>query len=80
VSHLELSEAALFFPPETGFLCSPGCPGILVDQVSLELQRSTCLSLLSAGIKGVRHHWPSLYFLRQLSLTDPGTHWLGYTT
>jgi hypothetical protein len=28
-------------------VCSPGCPGT---------QKSTCLCLPSAGIKGVRHH------------------------
>jgi hypothetical protein len=36
-------------------LCSPGCPGThSVDQAGLG-QRSTCLCLPSAGIKGMRH-------------------------
>jgi hypothetical protein len=40
-------------------LCSPGCPGThFVDQAGLELrtQKSACLCLASAGIKGVHHH------------------------
>jgi hypothetical protein len=38
-------------------LCSPGCPGThFVDQAGLETQKSACLCLPSAGIKGVRHH------------------------
>jgi hypothetical protein len=38
-------------------LCSPGCPGShSVGQAGLELKRSTCLCLPSAGNKGVRHH------------------------
>jgi hypothetical protein len=38
-------------------LCSPGCPGAhFVDQAGLKTQKSACLCLLSAGIKGVRHH------------------------
>jgi hypothetical protein len=38
-------------------LCSPGCPGThSVDQTGLELKKSACLCLPSAGIKGVRHH------------------------
>ncbi|GAB1296005.1 Glutamine--fructose-6-phosphate aminotransferase [Apodemus speciosus] len=38
-------------------LCSPGCPGThSVDQAGLELKKSACLCLPSAGIKGVRHH------------------------
>jgi hypothetical protein len=40
-------------------LCSPGCPGThSVDQADLE-QKSTCLCLPSAGIKGVHHHCPA---------------------
>ena len=36
------------------FLCSPFCPSThSVDQAGLE---PVCLCLLSAGIKGVRHH------------------------
>jgi hypothetical protein len=39
------------FVSETGFRCSPGCPGThSVDQ------KFTCLCLPSAGIKGVCHH------------------------
>jgi hypothetical protein len=38
-------------------LYSPGCPGThSVGQAGLELQKSACLCLPSAGIKGVRHH------------------------
>jgi hypothetical protein len=41
---------------ETGFLCSLGCPGThSVDQWP-RTQKSTCLCLPSAGIKGVGHH------------------------
>ncbi|GAB1298665.1 Protein RFT1 homolog [Apodemus speciosus] len=41
-------------------LCSPGCPGThSVDQAGLELQKSTCLCLPSAGITGMRHHCPA---------------------
>jgi hypothetical protein len=41
-------------------LCSLGCPGThFVDQASLELRKSTCLCLLSAGIKGMCHHCPA---------------------
>jgi hypothetical protein len=46
-------------------LCSPGCPGThFIDQAGLKLtQKSACLSLPSAGIKGVCHHaWPFLWF------------------
>jgi hypothetical protein len=53
----------LIFLSETGFpwlswnsLCRPGWP---------QTQKSACLCLSSAGIKGVRHHtWPLLLFLR----------------
>ncbi|GAB1294636.1 Dedicator of cytokinesis protein 3 [Apodemus speciosus] len=35
-------------------LCNPGCPGThSVDQAGLELKTSTCVCLLSAGIKGI---------------------------
>ncbi|GAB1289662.1 TBC1 domain family, member 19 [Apodemus speciosus] len=38
-------------------LCSPGCPGThSEDQAGLELKKSVCLFLPSAGIKGMRHH------------------------
>jgi hypothetical protein len=48
---------------ETQFLCSPGCPGTnSVNQAVLETQKSACLCLPSAGIKGVRHHCLALYF------------------
>ena len=44
---------------ETGFpwlslLCRPGCP---------RTQKPACLCLPSAGIKGVRHHFPASTFL-----------------
>jgi hypothetical protein len=49
----------LFLFLETGFLCTalaPGCPGThFVDHAGLK-QKSTCLCLPSAGIKGVHHH------------------------
>lgn len=42
-------------------LCSPSCPRTLsVDQAGLTTQRSSCLGVLSAGIKGVHHRNPSL--------------------
>jgi hypothetical protein len=38
-------------------LCSPGCPGThFVDQAGLWTQKSACLCLPSAGIKGVHHY------------------------
>jgi hypothetical protein len=44
-------------PPDRVSLCSPGCPGAhFVDQTGLELRKSDCLCLPSAGIKGLRHH------------------------
>jgi hypothetical protein len=40
-------------------LYSPGCPGTCsIDQAGSIGQRSPCLCLPSAGIKGVRHHCP----------------------
>ena len=48
----------LFCFIETCFFCCPGCPRTLsVDLADLEL-RSTCLCLLSAGIKVVCHRRP----------------------
>jgi hypothetical protein len=42
---------------ETGFLCSPACPGThSVDQTGLELRNPPASSIPSAGIKGVCHH------------------------
>jgi hypothetical protein len=42
-------------------LCSPSCPGT---------QKSACLCLLSAGIKGVRHHTqPRSVLLREFLCT-----------
>jgi hypothetical protein len=42
---------------ETGFLCSPGCLGThFVDQAGLWTQKSACLCLPGAGIKGMCHH------------------------
>jgi hypothetical protein len=44
-------------------LCSSGCPGAhSVDQGVLELKRSTCLCLQSAGIKAMRQHCPVRVF------------------
>jgi hypothetical protein len=45
-------------------LYNPGCPGThFVDQGWPQTQKSVCLCLLSAGIKGVRHHaWPKVTF------------------
>jgi hypothetical protein len=46
----------LFFRDRVS-LNSPGCPGThFVDQAGLGTQKSTCLCLPSAGIKGVHHH------------------------
>jgi hypothetical protein len=36
-------------------LCSPGCVDLLCRPGWPHSQRSTCLSLLSAGTKGLRH-------------------------
>lgn len=36
-------------------VCVPGCTKTYADQVSLESHRSTCLCLLSAGMKGMCH-------------------------
>jgi hypothetical protein len=45
-------------------LYSTGCPGThFVDQAGLETQKSACLCLPSAGIKGVRHHARQRIFL-----------------
>jgi hypothetical protein len=50
----------LFFQDRVS-LYSPGCPGThFVDQAGLDrTQKSACLCLPSAGIKGVRHHCPA---------------------
>ena len=39
-----------------------------VDQAGLELKRSTCLCLLSDGIKGIHHH----YLTSNVSFTNVG--------
>ena len=51
----------LFCLFETGFLYSFGAyPGThYVDQAGLDSQRSACLCLPSAGIKGMLHHCPA---------------------
>jgi hypothetical protein len=50
----------LFVSRDRVSLYSPGCPGThFVDQAGLETQKSSCLCLPSAGIKGVRHHRPA---------------------
>ena len=60
-----LSDSFFFFSPRQGFFVDlePVLELALVDQAGLELQRSACLRLLSAGIKGVRrHHHPTDFF------------------
>jgi hypothetical protein len=54
---------ALFF--KTGFLslCSPGCPRTLCRPGWPGTQKSACLCLPSAGIKGMRHHCPATTLL-----------------
>ncbi|GAB1284876.1 Fer-1-like protein 5 [Apodemus speciosus] len=43
-------------------LCSPGCPGThSVDQAGLELKKSACLCLPSAGITGTSYHYVPWY-------------------
>lgn len=47
----------LFCLKDRASLCSPGYSGgYYVDQDGLELKRSSCLYVLSAGTKGVCHH------------------------
>jgi hypothetical protein len=59
---------------ETGFLFSTGCTGTHTRIGWPETQKSTCLCLPSAGIKGVQHHCPAaLWFLITFCLTT----WLG---
>jgi hypothetical protein len=44
-------------------LCSPGCPGThFIDQT----QKSACLCLPSARIKGMRHHCPAILIFKIL--------------
>ena len=44
-------------------LCSPRCPGThSVDKMALNSQKSACLCLLNAGIKGKWHHWPACFW------------------
>jgi hypothetical protein len=46
-------------------LCSPDCPGTLsVHQAGLELKKSACLCLPSAGITGMHHHCPAALFFQ----------------
>lgn len=57
----------VFFPCllfwDTICLYSPGCLGTSsVDQGDLRLKRSVCLCLPTAGIKGVCHHYPEMFF------------------
>jgi hypothetical protein len=48
-----------FFFRDRVSLYSPGCPGT---------QKSTCLCLPSAGIKGVRHHRPAISPVSNISI------------
>ena len=44
-------------------LCSPRCPGThSVDKMALNSEKSDCLCLLNAGIKGVHHHHCLAFF------------------
>ncbi|GAB1294594.1 DNA topoisomerase 2-binding protein 1 [Apodemus speciosus] len=60
----KLGSSAFFRQEEQRVsLCSPGCPGThSVDQAGLELQKSACLCLPSAGIKGVLPGHPQPLF------------------
>ena len=61
----------LFFQDRVS-LCSPGCPEIYsVDQAGLELKKSTCLCLPSAGIKSVYHHCWGLLLSSVFSFLHP---------
>ena len=47
---------------KTVSLCSPGCHKLaLLHRLASNSQRSTCLCLPSAGIRGVCHHYPVKY-------------------
>ena len=48
-----------FFPRDRVSLCSPGCPGTHCRPGWPRTQKSSCLCLPSARIKGVRHHCPA---------------------
>ena len=48
-------------------LCCPDCPGTLCRSGWPWTQTSACLCLLSAGIKGMRHHCPPHFLLLSLS-------------
>ena len=49
-----------FFILDRVFIFIPGFPGThSVYQAGLELKRSACLCLPSAGIEGVHHHYPA---------------------
>jgi hypothetical protein len=72
--HMKILVSILFFSFVCLFVCfrdrvslySPGCPGThSVDQADLT-QKSTCLCLPSAGIKGVRHHTWLFFCLNSL--------------
>ena len=59
-------------------LCnSPGCPGTLfVGKAGLKLtERSACLCLWSASIKGMHHHRPEwMVFERRMERSKAGLH------
>jgi hypothetical protein len=66
----------LFFRDRVS-LCSPGCPGTcLVDQAGPRTQRSACLCLPSAGIKGVRHLCPAAQHFVFYSAESTAPGWL----
>jgi hypothetical protein len=47
-----LGVFSFFFSPETGFLCSPGCPGThFVDQAGLELRDPPASASQVLGLK-----------------------------
>jgi hypothetical protein len=49
---LESCQSNFFFSPETGFLCSPGCPGThFVDQAGLELRNPPDSASQMLGLK-----------------------------
>jgi hypothetical protein len=51
-------------------LCSSGCPGThFVDQAWPRIQKSACLCLLSAGIKGVHHYAQLGYTFVKINVT-----------
>ena len=64
---LRLLCFVLFFPRDRVSLCSPGCPGT---------QKSACLCLPSAVIKGVCHHCPARLLLHSAPRNAACISWL----